>query len=516
MSETTLRPRSKGKPVPEPAGEPTARPSRASAEKPSTAPVTVAPKPVLLGAGSRHFARRFSGGLTPGLATSVSKAGGGRAWFEKQLCPGRISDPSGKAIDTWYPRLKQTPQQIFNGEVPWEVMGDLSRWTMARRIHSSRQLQEVMVDFWSNLLHVPLMDDTAYFYRVSYDRMIRTHALSSFEQLLLHATTHPAMGLSLDNAISTKDSPNENLGRELLELHTVGVDAGYTEKDVKQSARMLTGYRVDVWWPEFRAFYDPTVHSRGRVTVMGFTSANLAADGRAATKAYLKYLAHHPATAQRLARRLCVKFVSDHPSPGLVSTVARAYRTHNTSIKATLRAMVDHPEFAKSAGKKVRTPAEDYVATVRALGIKVLRPVDGNSFANAMYWQYRELGQAPYEWPAPDGFPQDNQSWSGAGRILTSFATHRNLAAQWWPTHEARFRSQDSWLPTLPASVDSVIDHVGRQLLGQPPGPSVKRGVAQVIGRTLNHRLTQSEADQYWTVIGIVSSLLDSPSHLSR
>jgi hypothetical protein len=516
MSETSLRTRSPGKPTIEHAGKPAGKPTGPPAEKPATLSAGSGAAPVLLSPSARHFARRFSGGLTPALANTITQAGGGRAWFLDQLYPAKIADPIGQTIDGWFPSLQQTPKEIFDGGVPWEVMADLSRWTVARRIYSRRQLNELMVDFWSNLLHVPLYDDSAYYYRVSYDKMIRTYALTSFEQLLLHSTPHPAMGLFLDNAVSTKDAPNENLGRELLELHTVGVTAGYSEYDVKRSAKLLTGYRVDLWWPEFRSFYDPEVHYTGFLKIMGFTSANTAKDGRPATQAYLKYLAHHPGNARRLARRLCVKFVSDNPSAGLVNTVARAYLSHGTSIRPTLLAMVDHPEFAASALKKVRTPIEDYVATIRALGIQIVKPVDGNSFANAMYWQYSEMGQAPYEWPAPNGFPEDNRSWSTAGRLLNSFETHRDLTAQWWPTNQARFRSNDAWLPPLPATVDSVIDHAGRVLLGQAPGAAVKQGVAQVIGRTLNHRLTQDEADQYWTVIGIVSSLLDSPTHLHR
>jgi len=327
---------------------------------------------------------------------------------------------------------------------------------------------------------------------------------------------HPAMGLFLDNASSTKVAPNENLGRELLELHTVGVDAGYTEADVKASSRILTGYRSTVWWPRFETFYDPSAHATGAVSVLGFRHANTAADGRAVTAAYLSYLARHPATARRIARRLCVRFVKDNPSSGLVAAVARAYTAHGTAIKPTLLAMVDHPEFAASAGAKVRTPIDDYVATVRALGITLKPPVNGDSFVNAMYWQYRDAGQAPYEWPAPNGFPEVNGAWTSTGRILSSLVVHRNLAAKWWPTKAATFRSTSDWMPRLPATVEDVIDHVAVQVLGQKPTANVSRGIATILGWPLSHRLTGSEAQRYWTVPRIVTSLLDSPIHLHR
>lgn len=469
----------------------------------------------------RHWVRRWTGGPTPAQLAAVHRAGGGRRWFAAQLTPTAVPDATAAAIDGWFPSLRRSPEQIFvrqrdQVQGGWEVMADLSRWTVARRITSNRQVLEQMVDFWSNLLHVPLMADSSWFWRVDYDRVIRRLAFSSFEQLLQETTVHPAMGLYLSNAVSTKDAPNENLGRELLELHTVGVGAGYTEQDVKNSARLLTGYRADVWWPSFRAFYDPSVHWTGPVQVLGFRHDNASPDGRAAVAAYLAYLAHHPATARRLARRLCQKFVSDTPSAGLVTTVADAYLRHGTAIRPTLLALVDHPEFARSRGVKVRTALEDYVATVRALGIRLQRPVDGDSFVNAMHWQYTDAGQAPYDWAAPDGFPQDNASWSTTGRMLTSFAVHRELAAHWWPTHQAGFLPDGALLPPLPATLDEVIRHVGARVLGQVPDLRTRTAVATVVGQSLNHRYHRRGDLGYWTLIAVVTTLLDSPTHLYR
>jgi uncharacterized protein (DUF1800 family) len=467
-----------------------------------------------------HYVRRWSGGFTPALAAEVRAAGGGRRWFARQLEPQQVSDPMGTRIDGWFPSLQRTPAQLFDRQRAdvqgvWEVMADLSRWTVARRIHSRRQVLEVMVDFWSNLLHVPLEGDDAQFWRVDYDRTIRRYALTSFEELLLHATVHPAMGLNLNNAQSTKQAPNENLGRELLELHTVGVGAGYGEADVKSSARLLTGYRVDVWWPSFRAFYDTSRHWTGPVQVLGFQHANAAADGQEAVAAYLRYLARHPATAQRIATRLCRRFVSDTPSASIVGAVARAYTAHGTAIKPTLLALVDHPDFARARGAKVRTVVEDYVATVRALGITLGAPRSKESFVNAMHWQYRDAGQAPYDWPAPDGFPESSEAWSSAGRMLTTFRLHRELSARWWPTRDATYRADAAWLPRLPATLQGVIDHVGLLALGQKPGARTSQAIATVLGIPLNRRMRRKDF-HYWTLRSILASLLDSPAHLRR
>lgn len=473
-----------------------------------------------LSARDRHLADRFSYGYTPGLATQIRRAGGGRAWFEKQLAPDRVKDAPGNAVRGWFPTLWYPPTKLWerhqSGVAPaWEVMTDLGRWTLMRRVLSHRQLHEVMVEFWSNLLHIPLGDDEAWPYRVSYDQMIRTHALGRFDDMLVAATTHSSMGLYLDNATSTKDAPNENLGRELLELHSVGVESGYTEEDVLASARMLTGYRVDLWWPEFRAYYDPAAHWTGRIRVMGFTHRNAKADGRAATEAYLRYLAHHPATASRLARRLCVKFVHDTPSRALVSSVARAFTRSGTDIKAALRALVAHPEFASAQGRKVRTPLEETTATIRALRILPQRPADDSSFANAIFWAISGQGMTPYGWPAPNGFPEVNLAWSSAGRVLDSLSVQRSLANQWWPTQDARFPSDASWLPDLPASFGAVVDHMAQRLLGEPAGDRLRAAVSVRTGLALSRRVTVSDLSAS-RIRQVLMIMLGSPAHMTR
>ncbi|KAI8171455.1 hypothetical protein K4K49_004231 [Colletotrichum sp. SAR 10_70] len=319
------------------------------------------------GAGSnRDIPAEEGGGVSPKTG-QLYKAGdfegpGGpedKAKMEAQANPG--SDE--------FAYLGRTSEEIYlrqknDVEGTWKVMADLSRRAVYRQLNSQRQLQEVMVDFWSNLLHIPISADAAAYARADYDKVIRTYALYSFEALLQNAITHPAMGINLNNNVSrkydaryNKSGPNENLGRELLELHTVGV-GNYSEDDVKASARILTGYRVDLW-PAFKAFHDTTWHDTQAVSVKGFTSANTAADGRAVTMAYLSHLARHPQTAARIARRLCVKFVRDDPSDSLVAAVTAAYTANDTRIRPTLEALVDHPDFAASVGMKLRSPQED-------------------------------------------------------------------------------------------------------------------------------------------------------------
>ena len=467
----------------------------------------------------RHLLSRFSYGVTPALVRQAVAGGGELAWFERQLTPGKVPDAAANAMRAWYPQLDYEAGDRYDAQdterSSWEQMMDLGRWTALRRTFSKRQLHEVMVEFWSNLLHVPLTDDKSWPHRADYDAMIRARALGTYADLLVAATTHPAMGCYLDNAVSTKSNVNENLGRELLELHSVGVDAGYTEAMVRDSARILTGYRVDMWdsWTPFYATVD---HATGPVNVLGFADANESRDGRAVTERYLRYLAAHPATARRLARRLAVHFVSDNPSDALVGAVARAYTTSGTSIRATLRALVAHPDFAASVGAKVRTPGQDAIASYRALGLSVQPPTDGNNFGYAVIYQLGDMDQMPFGWPAPNGFPDVGAAWSSVGRVLASLNLHRTIAHGWWPSTGVTFRPWTDWLPALPATLGEVVDSASTKLLCRPADAATTTACCQLIGMDPSRVVSSANDLGAWRLNPILQTLLNSPAHAAR
>jgi uncharacterized protein (DUF1800 family) len=471
-----------------------------------------------LTARDRHLLSRFSFGVTPALVRSTGGSAG--AWFLRQTQPATIVDTFADGLIRWFPRIVASPGVLFERDQAevyqgWEVSTDIQRWTMMRRTFSQRQLLEVMTDFWSNLLHISVHDDTAWPWRLRYDAMIRSHALGRFDSLLQAAITHPAMGCYLDNASSTRLTLNENLGREVLELHTVGLDAGYTETDVKSSAQMLTGYRVDVRG-SYDNWYSETDHEVGLLSIMDFKDANLSSDGRASTARYLRYLAHHPATARRIARRLCVQFVSDEPSAGLVTTVATAFQLAGTAIVPTLQALIATDEFRVSVGAKVRTPTEDAIATYRAVGVKVQQPVGHESFANAVVYQTTAMGQRVFDWPAPDGFPLLNESWVGVSRMLNSWQTHHLQAGGYYPSKEATHRSAVSWLPTLPARFDVVVDHVCRQLLARPATADLQTAASIRLQMSGDQRVASQADLPTYKMTRLLGTLLDSPQHMTR
>ena len=498
------------------------KPDRAGSpgnDGPATQPVDPAAVPT---AAALHLASRFTYGMTPGLLAEMETAGGHEKWFEAQLNPASIPDSFAEGLQTWWTSIDLEPTVVWQRdkddvEDTWEAVQNYQRWCLMRRIYSKRQVLEAVAEFFEAHLHVPAHDDGVGGHRTAYGKLIRSHALGRFDQMLAAAITHPAMGISLDNASSTKRAPNENLGRELLELHTVG-RGNYTEDDVKNSARILTGYRVDMWrtWNDW---YDTASHWTGPVTVMGFTHANAAPDGRPVAEAFLNYLAHHPATARRLVRKLAVRFVSDTPSEALVDHLAEVYLANDTAIVPVIRALVAHPEFAASAGSKVRTPTDDVVATYRALDVRVQRPTQGSSTANAILWQTSDIGHEPFGWARPDGPPETAAAWSGASRILASFQAHYSMAGGWWPKADATYHPMKYWVPIKGEDAirfDALVDHLSRRILCRPANKRFTEACCLATGLAAGAKIDLDHQLVKWGMPKLLTTVLDSPEHMSR
>lgn len=469
----------------------------------------------------RHLLSRFSYGVTADLIADATAAGGAREWFEQQLDPDSIADDAGDAMQSWWPELWWSHGDLADGESDGDFTGysvqvDFIRWTLLRRIYSKRQVLEALADTWSNLLHVPAPLSKSFPHRMSYDTMIRDHALGRFDDLLVAADTHPAMLCFLDNSKSRADAPNENLGREVLELHTVGHEGGFTEDDVRDSTMIFTGWRVDIhktWDP----FYAPDDHYVGAVNVLGFSHANSAPDGEQVTEDYLRYLAKHPSTADRVCRRLAVRFVSDEPSQELVDHLAAVYLESGTDIRETLRSLVDHPEFAASVGLKVRTPSEDLVNTYRVIGVAIDPPegIDGEG-AQAVLSQSVTIGQRPFDWERPDGFPDVAAAWSSASRMLGSWKVHRNAAAGVFPKIGITYPDTADWLPALPAPFDTVVDEVSRRILARPATAELIAAVGVAADCEPGEEVTSDSGLVVHRFERVINAVLDTPEHMTR
>jgi uncharacterized protein (DUF1800 family) len=473
----------------------------------------------------RLYLNRFGTGFTQKALAALRAAGSPEAWLEAQLNPASVPEsPKVAEVDSWFTHLTRTPSEKYatdraKTKTAWEYGADLGAWSLLRRIHSQRSVLETMTDFWSASLHIPTGHDRAWVYRYDYDATIRSNALGRFEDLLVACSLHPAMRVYLDNWKSVKNKPNENQGRELLELHSVGRSSGYTEDMVKSSAVILSGYTVD-WGNTFAPSYNASLHTTGPVRVLDFSDSNAAVDGQSVTVAYLKYLANHPSTARRIATRLATYFVSDTPSDGLVSALADTYTRSGTDIGAVLRTLSTHPEFLTSEGLKALTPYDDLVATTRVLDVDISAPTSEGSWATAV--RYISGADLLFSWPRPDGPPLVGSAWSSASRMIASFDMHINLAGGWWPTKDATYHAPASWLPVPSLRFDAYVDHLCRLWLGRAADARLLRAATEAVTGsaswaviTPSTTITAQHQIGSWEFYRLVIALLDTPDHMT-
>jgi uncharacterized protein (DUF1800 family) len=346
-----------------------------------------------------------------------------------------------------------------------ELVGDILSARVSRAVVSERQLQEVLTDFWLNHFSVFIGKNQLMRYQLpEYEQeAIRPHVLGRFRDLLGAVAQSPAMLIYLDNAQSVADSTqptlagrevadrriravrqaiarndrrganrtrvdtamfdqlmarrprglNENYARELLELHTLGVDGGYVQQDVIEVARALTGWTVRP--ARLRGdggfWFNPATHDAGEKVVLGHPmgSNRGIADG----EQVLDIVARHPATARHIAHKLAVRFVSDSPPPALIDRTAQVFRDTDGDLRAVVRAIVTSPEFFSRVAyrSKVKSPLETVVSTLRALGAGI-----DTTAVTAML--VARLGQPIYGRQSPDGWPETGSEWMNTGAIL--------------------------------------------------------------------------------------------------
>jgi hypothetical protein len=485
---------------------PTASAAVAAAAKTANAPMAWDPTSLALG--------RF------GFGARLSDRAGAfdpDAWWTSQVAaanasPGYSGSPSVAAVG---PLLTQTPAQVRawlkaqGNEYNWTAMDQLCVVTLGLQMFSPAQLLETAVDFFSNHLNVANRTDSVWNTRHDYDRLvIRANALGNFKDMLVASARHPAMLLYLNQAQSTKAAVNENYGRELLELHTVGLN--YTEADVKNSAAIMTGRTVN--GTDQTYVYNSSVHATGAVTVLGFSDPNAtAAGGEAVGDAYLLYLARHALTAHNIARKLCLHYVSDAPSDDLVAKIAAVFQANDTAILPTLYAIFCSDEFWISRGLKTKRPGENLVSTVRAVGQNPIS--DYYNAINNVRWQLFSMSNSPLECPTPNGYGDVAARWRSAGNLITTWNCHRALVLNWWNL----WSSVD---PTTflngatPATSSDAIDAVSKALVGQVLSAADKLTMQTYLAEAATVPYASSKAKG--NLNGIAVILLDSPYFATR
>jgi hypothetical protein len=384
------------------------------------------------------------------------RAIGVQAWIDEQLAPERLDDREVDEILRGLPTLSATipdllrdyprpaagerrpgPGASSGGQMrdslpadqgPGRILAELQAARLVRAVASARQLQEVMVDVWFNHLNVSAQKAQVRWYVGAYERdAMRPHALGRFRELLRASARHPAMLFYLDTWVSVRAGYvipagpnqgrtaglNENYARELMELHTLGVDGGYTQADVRDVARAFTGWSIDRPRSQGRFVFRRAAHDRGEKVVLGQRLP--AGGGEEDGERVIAILTRHPATARHVAARLARRFVADDPPPALVARVAAVYAETDGDIRAMLRAIFAAPEFwgEQARRAKIKKPLELVASGARALGAAV-EARGGLALARAA----GRIGERLYQAEAPTGHPDRAEPWVNPGALL--------------------------------------------------------------------------------------------------
>jgi uncharacterized protein (DUF1800 family) len=366
-------------------------------------------------------------------------------------------------------------------------------------LYSPNQLQEQLTWFWFNHFNVHQYKNNLRVMVGDYEQGLRERALGRFRDLLGYTARHPAMLRYLDNEQNAANRINENYARELLELHTLGVGGGYSQRDVQELARVLTGLGVNLsdnkpkLKPAQEAQYrrngltefNPARHDFGDKTLLGIT---VKGQGEAELDQVLDLLARHPSTARFVSRKLAQYFVADEPPPALVERMAERWQQSDGRIAEVLRAMVGSAEFEASLGRKFKDPTHYVVSAVRlAYADKVVLntgPMIG--------WLYR-LGQAPYNRQTPDGYPLDEGAWAGPGQMTTRFEIARAIGSGSAGLFKVEGEAKDR--PAFP----------------QIAHPLYYEGIAPRLAAATQQALAQATSPQEWNTY-----LLASPDFMHR
>jgi len=399
-----------------------------------------------------HLLSRAAYGPWPGDLDRVRTIGAEK-WIEEQLAPDKLDDSACDLRARRFETIWHEPGTCYEYKKP-VLREEITRHTLLRSVYSKRQLFEVMVGFWTDHLNIDLEKGDCIYLKPSDDRLvIRAHALGNFREMIRESATSPAMLVYLDGKENKKaspgDVPNENYARELLELHTLGVDGGYTQSDVSEAARCLTGWRLRTGWRKGTVYFDASHHDDGEKRVLGQL---IPAGGGAADLDRLVDIAcSHPSTAKHIVAKLVRRFVSEEVPASLVTRVGKVFTATDGDIKSLLRTIFGSDEFKAAKGLKFKRPFHYIVSSLRALG--------ADTHAHQPLIEYlQRMGQGPFQHPTPDGYPDRAAPWLGTLLWRWNFA----------------FALTSNRVPTVRVALDQLAHAIGA--IG-PSGGSVKNGL---------------------------------------
>ena len=466
--------------------KPTAVPSPVPAQSPDKA---TAPAQKLIVQNPVSKAPEIS--ANPGMSAmqnemqmEAKKEDAGRmpALAQSMRAPDVMAKPGASPNNSAAPKPTPPPKN------PQMVVTELQRAKLLRAVYSERQLFEMMVDFWENHFNIFANKDDDRYLLTSYDRdTIRPFAMGRFRDLL-GATAHsPAMLFYLDNWRSsvprpyaaTKDKPagvdggfNENYARELMELHTLGVDGGYSQKDVQEVARCFSGWTIQKPNEQGLFLYRPGLHDDGEKIVLGHKI--LPGGGMADGERVLDILATQPATARFIATKLARRFISDDPPRSVVDRAAAVFLKTDGSIRETLRAIVMSPEFFSTTAyrAKMRSPFEYVAAAMRALNAET----DGD---RPVLDAIGRMGQPVFGRITPDGYADRADQWLSSGAMIARFNFASALATN-------RIKGTRIDVARLLSGVDQAKkDTVAAKFINLTVSSDLSPGTRAVLAKTL-------------------------------
>jgi uncharacterized protein (DUF1800 family) len=397
---------------------------------------------------------------------------------------------------------KKAAQQAYQQELN-RVAREAATRSLLRDLYSPAQLQEQMTWFWMNHFNVHQNKSNIRSLIGDYEEhAIRAHALGRFRDLLGATVHHPAMLRYLDNEQNAAGHINENYARELMELHTLGVNGGYAQADVQELARILTGVGVNMnpdarppnLKPPVQGHYvrsglfefNPSRHDYGDKVFLG---RPVKGRGLAEVDEALDRLARHPSTARFISHKLAVYFVADDPPQPLVDRMARTFQASDGDIAATLRSMFKSPEFARSLGGKFKDPTQYVVSAVRLA-------YDDKPILNAgpmLNWLNR-MGEPLYAHATPDGYSMTQSAWASSGQMATRFEIAKAIG-----TGNAGLFKSDGPQPQERAAFPQLANALYFQALQDTLGEATRKA------------LDQANSPQEWNMY-----LLASPEFMNR
>jgi uncharacterized protein (DUF1800 family) len=418
-----------------------------------------------------------------------------QAYIEEQLDFATINDFACDLQLSTFDTLKMEANelegisnQLFDSYDREKVPNELRQATFLRQLYSKRQLYEVMVEFWSDHFNIFMDKEKEFFLKTVDDReVIRKHALGNFRDLVRASAHSPAMMIYLDNQANEKSHPNENYARELMELHTLGVDGGYTQKDVMELARCLTGWNVKehFWLGDF--VFKEDLHDTGEKNVLGLS---IQPSGINEAEQVIEMLVKHPSTAKFICTKLARRFIADDPPQELIEKAAQTFLNTNGDIKSVLRVIL--LDGLPLTQPKYKRPVNFLLSALRMLNVET----DGIALREYLV----RMGQLYFNWPTPDGYPDTSEAWQGnlMPRWQFAFALIRNELND--TKHNLNALLDVSSTGILQDDVDSITS----LLLGAPIDRFARDGIIDSVRAA---GATEEETRQI-----IVASIIASPA----